>query len=344
MEEDKRYFRLGLFVVVTLTILAVVLFVLGGRKLFQPTFTFETYFNESVAGLELGAPVRFRGVPLGQVSEILTSSATYEKEIPMGKRREYIVVRAKVNLSAEEAEQMERDAVQMVTKGLRAQTQLAGITGQQYLAIDFLDPVKYPPLTFQWTPKYTYVPSAPSLTGEIVANAQEFLASLNEANVKTLGQSLNALAVNLNKKVSEAPVAELFKNANATVERLDRILAAAPIDHTLRKIDSAATLLDGLLAEPGLKQTVENVAASSGRLRKLADDGDIDRMVMRINATAERLGALIGDNQYDLGVIVQDLRVTAANLRVFSETVKRYPAGVLVGGPPEKVKLPGNSR
>jgi phospholipid/cholesterol/gamma-HCH transport system substrate-binding protein len=344
MEEGKRYFRLGLFVVVTVMILAAVLFVLGGRKLFQPTFTFETYFNESVAGLDLGAPVRFRGVPLGQVSEILTSTATYEREVPMDKRKEYIVVRAKINLSAEQTEQMEQDVVQMVKKGLRVQTQLAGITGQQYLAVDFLDPAKYPPLTFQWTPKYTYVPSAPSLTGEIIANAQAFLASLNEVDVKALGQSLNALAVNLNKKVSEAPVAELFKNANATVEHLDRILAAAPIDDTLRKIDSAATSLDGLLADPGLKQTVENLTASSGRLRKLTDDGDIDRMVRHIDATAERLGALIGDNQYDLRVVVQDLRVTAANLRVISETVKRYPAGMLVGGPPEKVKLPGNSR
>src|SRR5262245_18781809 len=181
MEEGKRYIRLGLFVVVTVSILAGVLLLLGGRKLFQPTFTFETYFNESVAGLELGAPVRFRGVPLGQVTEILTSASTYEKDLPFGKRREYIVVRAKVTLSAEEAEHMERDADQMVKKGMRAQTQLAGITGQQYLAIDLLDPAKYPPLEFEWTPKYPYVPSAPSLTGEIIANAQAFLANLNEA-------------------------------------------------------------------------------------------------------------------------------------------------------------------
>jgi ABC-type transporter Mla subunit MlaD len=344
MEERKRYVRLGLFVVVCLTILVAVLFLLGGRKLFQSTFTFETYFNESVAGLELGAPVRFRGVPLGQVSEILTSSATYERDVPLDKRREYIVVRGKVNASPKEADQLQRDVMGMVKRGLRAQTQLAGVTGQQYLAIDFLDPAKYPPLEFPWTPQYTYLPSAPSLTGEIVANAQAFLASLNEADIKTLGQNLNVLIVDLDKKLSEAPVGELIKNANATIERIDGILAAAPLDRTLRRLDSVSAQVEALLADPGLKQTVGNIAAISARLRKLSDDGDLDRMVTRMDDTAERLDALIGDNQYDVRVIAQDLRVTADNLRVLSETVKRYPAGALVGGPPNKVQLPGNSR
>src|SRR5262245_6713781 len=344
MEEGKRYFRLGLFVVVTLAILAAVLFVLGGRKLFQPTFTFETYFDGSVAGLQIGAPVNFRGVPLGQVTEIVTAAAVYETDVPLDQRREYIVVRGKINVSAQEAEDMGRNVAQFVKRGLRAQTQLAGITGQQYLAVDFFDPEKYPPLKFSWTPKYAYVPSAPSFTSEIIANAQTFLASLNEVDIKVLGENLNTLVLALNKKINDAPVVELVKNANATVERIDRILATAPIDQTLRRIDSAAVRLDGLLADPGLKQSVDNVAAVTGRLRKLADDGDLDRMVRRIDDTAERLDALIGNNQYDVRVIVQDLRVTADNLRVLSETVKRYPAGALIGGPPEKVQIRGNSR
>jgi ABC-type transporter Mla subunit MlaD len=328
MEEAKRYVRLGLFTVVTVSILVAVLFLLGGRKLFQPSFTFETYFNESVAGLELGAPVRFRGVPLGQVSEILTSAAIYEKDVPLDKRRQYIVVRAKVNFSAQEVEQLKRDALQMVKQGLRAQTQLAGITGQQYLSIDFHDPAKYPPLEFSWTPKYTYLPSAPSLSGEIVANAQAFLASLNEADIAELSHNLGVLVTDLDKKLKEVPVAELsaqtkdlLKNANATVARVDRILAAAPIDQTLRKLDAASGRLDALLA----------------------DEGDVDRMVKHIDEAAERLDALIGDNQYDVHAIVEDLHVTSNNLRVLSETVKRYPAGALVGGPPDKIKIPVNS-
>jgi len=50
-----------------------------------------------------------------------------------------------------------------VARGVRAQTQFAGITGQQHLSPDFFDPANYPPLPFDWTPKYEYVPSAPSL-------------------------------------------------------------------------------------------------------------------------------------------------------------------------------------
>jgi phospholipid/cholesterol/gamma-HCH transport system substrate-binding protein/paraquat-inducible protein B len=351
MEDTRRYVRLGLFVVVSVSTLAAALFLLGGRKWFQPTFTFETYFDQSVAGLELGAPVRFRGVPLGHVSQILTSAATYERDVPLERRREYIVVRVEVNLSAREVRQMRQDAVTLARKGLRAQTQLAGLTGQQYLSLDFLDPQKHPPLQFQWTPKYTYLPSAPSSAGEIIAKAQTFLASLNGADIQTLGRNLNTLVSDLDTKLGQLPVDELTSrardvlgSADATIKRVDGILAAAPLDHTLQKLDSVSGRLDALLGDPALKQTLENVAVVSARLRKVADDGDLDRMVKGLDDTAERLDGLLGDNQYDVRVIVQDLRVTAENLRSLSETIKRYPAGAVVGGPPEKVRLPGSSQ
>src|SRR5215467_5023433 len=213
MEEGKRYFRLGLFVFVALLVMAAILFILGGRSLFQPTFVFETYFDQSVAGLTVGAPVQFRGVPLGEVTEIITSATEYEAKVPFDQRLVYIVVRAKVNISREQVHQLEDDVDDLVKRGLRAQTQLAGITGQQYLALNFFDPERYPPLKFDWKPKYKYVPSVRSLTSEIIANAQQFLASLNQADIKELGQNLNKLVVTLNRKVDQVPVAELSSEA-----------------------------------------------------------------------------------------------------------------------------------
>ena len=322
MDEGKRHYRLGLFVVVSVAALAVLLFVLGGRKLFQPIYTFETYFAESVAGLEVGAPLRYRGVPLGAVSEIVDSAAEYERDVPLAKRRNYIVVRAKVTLSAVEALQVRHDAPELVKLGLRAQTQLAGITGQQYLALDYLDPAKHGPLEFGWTPKYQYVPSAPSRTGEILAKAQVLVANLSEVDVKKLDADLSRLLVNVNEKIDALPVAklsadadDLLRNANATIVRAEPLVA-------------------------NLKQSLDNLAVLTRSLRGVADRGDLDRTLTHIDEGIERLNGLLGDNRYDVRVIVRDLRVTADNLREVSATIKRYPAGALIGGPPEKVRLP----
>jgi len=350
MEENKRYVRLGLFVFVAVVVGAAILFILGGRSMFQPTYMFETYFNQSVAGLNIGAPVMFRGVPLGQVTEIATSASVYEGGVPIDKRSAYIVVRAKITGTENQVRQWREEAAELVKRGLRVQTKLAGITGQQYLSLDILDVKKYPPLPFDWTPEYAYVPSAPSITGEIIANAQQFLASLNEADVKSLGQNLNSLIVNLNRKIDELRVGEIaseasevLKEARRSVDRVNAILARPDIDATLHNLDSASGRLDRLLAEPGIKATVDNAAAMTDRLRKLAESGEIDRTVTSIDRLAQRLDAVVGDNQYDVRVIVQDLRAAAGNLRTLSETLKRYPAGALVGGPPEKLQLPGKS-
>ena len=59
-----------------------------------------------------------------------------------------------------------------------------------------------------------------------------------------------------------------------------------------------------------------------------------------IDKAAQRADALLADNQYDVRAIVQDLRTTSTNLRTLSDSVKRYPAGALLAGPPDKVQLP----
>src|SRR5262249_37591829 len=148
---------------------------------------------------------------------------------------------------ADEARQMERDVPQLIRKGLRVQTQLAGLTGQQYLAIDLLDPARYPSLPFDWTPEYTYLPSAPSAAGEIVANVQAFLARLNEVDIATFSRNVNTLVSDLDRKLNELPAAELaadarkvLADAGATLARIDRLLADERVDEMLNSLDSAS--------------------------------------------------------------------------------------------------------
>ena len=349
MNDKQQYLRLGLFVMVSLAILFCVLFFLGAQSLFQPSLTVETYFNGSISGLEVGAPVRYRGVPLGKVSAIALSTALYESDVPVGQRKGYIVVRA--TMSGGRTQLWGKELNEYVKRGLRVQTQLAGITGQQSLSLDFFDPKSYAPLPFEWTPDYQYVPSAPSLTSEIISNVQSLISSLDKADIQQLGQNLNALVVNVNKKLDEVPVAQLsaeamgvLKDARATIDRVDRVLARAPIDETVRNLSSASRRLDDLLADPGLKRTLSDVSTVTDRLRKIAESGELDRIVKNLDRTVQRADALLADNQYDVRGVVQDLRTTADNLRTLSEIVKRYPPGLLIGGPPQKVQLPKESR
>lgn len=310
MQESRYYVRLGAFVLVSGALIIMALCALAWRSWFQPTFTFETYFDQSIAGLQIGAQANFRGVPLGQVSEILTSASAYERGVPINRRHDYIVVRVKARMSADEAAQMKEDIQTLIKRGLRAQTKLAGVTGQQYLELDFMRPDKYPSLPFEWTPKYTYLPSAPSVAGEIIAKAQSFLASLDDANIRTLGRNLNMLIADLDTKLRELPVAQLsadmedvLSEARSVLGRIEHALEAAPLEQTLTKVHSSADRLDEVAA---------------------------------------RLDGMLGENQYDVRVTVQDLRTTADNLRELSETIKRDPAAVLFGGPPEKVQLPAS--
>jgi paraquat-inducible protein B len=61
---------IGVFVLCALALFIWILFMLGGRSLFAQSVTYHLYFDKSVKGLNLGAPVMFRGVRIGEVKEI----------------------------------------------------------------------------------------------------------------------------------------------------------------------------------------------------------------------------------------------------------------------------------
>ena len=349
MAAKTNYFRLGLFVLVALAILFALLFILGGRSLFKPKVIVETYFDESVSGLKVGSPVEFRGVPLGQVTEITISARVYQQHVALDDRRAYIVVRAQLQgLAAEEAVAALSDYIK---RGLRFQTQLAGITGQLYLSLDFLDPAKYPGLPFDWKPDYPYIPSAPSLVNEIIANAQGFITSLDEVNLRQLVHDLNRLVVSLDDRVSKVPVEQLaneaievLKAAHGAVDQVNKLLTTVPIDQTVKNLQKASAQLDRLLGNPALETAPKDISVMTGRLKRIAESGELESIARNLNQTLARAEAILGNNQYDIRAAIEDLRVTADNLRTLTEQAKRYPAGLIFGAPPPRLQLPQENK
>ena len=70
MAAPTNHTKLGLFVILGIAAVLVVAFGLGAQSMRKETVAYHTYFNESVQGLDVGSPVKFRGVTIGHVSAI----------------------------------------------------------------------------------------------------------------------------------------------------------------------------------------------------------------------------------------------------------------------------------
>src|SRR5580704_3397314 len=70
MAAPTNHWKLGLFVVTGVVLALTTLTFLGARSLKNQVVSYQTDFDESVQGLDVGSPVKFRGVPVGAVSAI----------------------------------------------------------------------------------------------------------------------------------------------------------------------------------------------------------------------------------------------------------------------------------
>ena len=142
MSLKANYFKIGLFVIGAAIAGAVVLVVIGSGRWFQPKLTIESYFNESVQGLDIGSKLKYRGVVIGEVTRIGFTYNKYQLERPINQRSRYVLVEAQIqpkllggragagDLTDQASANME------IERGLRMRLTPQGITGTSYLEID----------------------------------------------------------------------------------------------------------------------------------------------------------------------------------------------------------------
>ena len=115
---------------------------------------FESYFSESVQGLEVGAAVKYRGVTIGRVTDIGLVSAEYRRgaaDVDV-EATTYRLVFVRFVVDTAKIGKMP-DTAAAVARGLRTRLPSQGITGLSYLELDFVDPARYPALAVPWQPK-----------------------------------------------------------------------------------------------------------------------------------------------------------------------------------------------
>ena len=315
MNKHTNNFKLGLFTLGGLLLLAAGLLAFGARSYFVRTSVFETYVVGEVTGLAVGSPVELRGVRVGKVRKINFSWNEYEESDPS-----YVVVEFEVRddvtpLPPGEARRQILESA--IKRGLRARLKSQGITGTSLLSLEYLNPTENPPAQIPWTPKHIYIPAAPSQLGELLASIEKSLHNFERLDFGALGQLLQSdlkSAGDVLDRVKQADFGALSTNANSLLTELRG---------SNTKLQSFIVDADG---------TVKRM-----KLEKLAQD--LDNLMISLQGTVETLKPGLANIDFDaLNQTLANAHRTLDNVNEVLNELKQYPSGFLFGKPPTPVK------
>jgi len=212
MYEENR-FKVGLFVILGVTLIIGFVFFLGLKTALEPKLYFHTKFNESVQGLEVGSPVKFKGVTIGNVSKIM-----------IGKENKRIRVDMEINpktidydpsLSKEDHKNM---ITEEISKGLCCQLQMSGITGMKYVEIDYF-PDQLHTDQFSTYDDY-YIPPGTSVFQSTVDSISVALDKISKIDFDGIGKDLQETVKSVNKITSSEQIKEILKSLAETAEEI----------------------------------------------------------------------------------------------------------------------------
>jgi paraquat-inducible protein B len=138
MAKQANKTMIGLFVVGAIVLLVAAIVLLGSGRYFKETHRYVAFFEGSVKGLAVGAPVMFRGVRIGKVEDF----AVYYKDADMAFQIPVLLTlypEKVIGIGIEQTEEEEQKIWQeMLDAGFRAELQMQSIvTGQLSVELDF---------------------------------------------------------------------------------------------------------------------------------------------------------------------------------------------------------------
>jgi paraquat-inducible protein B len=287
MDGKATFLRVGFLLVLGAAgIVALVLFLGRGRVSVRTGEQFETYFPESVEGLTIGSPVKYRGVALGQITEIGLVSATYgRREVGEFTPTSFGLVLVRFVIDPNRLGDIP-ELETAVRLGLRIRLATQGITGLTYLELDFVNASQFPAMQVPWQPSYPYVPSMPSTFQQVQNAAQALLAKLDRVDLVALSGSLERVLDDLHGQLTSgdahvalAAAAELASSLRDSVKAADLPGLAADLRATSAGVRNAA---DG----PATRDLLANGDRASERLAEAA--ARLPPLIAQIDQTVRR--------------------------------------------------------
>jgi phospholipid/cholesterol/gamma-HCH transport system substrate-binding protein len=314
MSTHVNHWKVGALVVVGVILTLVTILVLGAQSLKKESVRYVTYFDESVQGVEIGSPVKFRGVTVGTVSAI---------NIAPDKRQ----VKITSDLALTDLDDLGlsvgkgRNRKISVPDDLRMQLASQGITGVKFLQLDFfrIKDNPLPQLSFPTPPNY--IPAAVSTMKNLedaIVHAVDRLPEVADAVVSIAGR-VDAL-------IDEVQAEKLPQNVGAVLLHLNQVLAI--ISSSVNGLHTDKLSTEAQMALVSLNTTIQNMNSMLSRLN--GDKGLV--------ASAQRASNSLGDMATsarglgpELEETLRDIQDMISSMQTIADALIRDPDMLLKG-------------
>ncbi len=350
----------GGFVVGAAALVIIGVVLLSSGQFLKEKLTYVLYFGTSVEGLQRGAPVNFRGVKVGSVSNIVVEfdigNTEYSARTPVyiqltiGGMRE-------VGMQMDSALDAQEVIDLLVNRGLRATLQSQSfVTGQLSVELDF-HPNTVPRLT-GFSEELLELPTIQSDFDAITSTAAQTAKRIGALPLEDLFRQVQNVAIGLNSVLQDleaANLGELFTTTVAVVEQsgaeLQRLLQTLnrevpPLATNLRATSAAAQRMVQRDLPPvlqALSGTLEDsrvlVQQFNRRLGPLSESVENtskaaqQTLVQARGTLASVEGAISEDSslRYDVAKTLDEIAAAARAIRVLAEALERRPEVLIYG-------------
>jgi paraquat-inducible protein B len=329
----------GLFVLGALLLAGVGVVTFGNVHLFTQPSRFTVFFDESVHGLDLGSPVKFRGVRVGRVADIRlrydTARQRSEVQVVCEFSRDTVADAGGGMLNMADREQLQK----FVAEGLRARLGVVGLaTGLLFVELDFFNPRQYPVTRSTFADDtYANIPTVRSTIEEFQASLTEIIAKLKDVDIAALAREATGLITDARRQLNALDLPQLVNESTLTVRAARALVADPAWTATLANLNGAITDLRGVITKVDgqVGPTAENLNAVLAQAKAAVE---------AFNATAQTARQFIAAQQglgADADVAVRRITEAADAVRRLVEFLERNPAALITGSKNAEPSSPG---
>lgn len=305
---------------VLLAVLAVVAF--GSGRLFRDTGTFISYFEGSVTGLDIGAPVRFRGIDVGSVRDVLLdlpNTTRTDRDLRIAVvydlDRESLESRGAMSRLADPF-----DIDTLLALGIRASLATESLlTGRKYIALD-LDAVNPAPRVPVEGSPYPEIPSVNTGFERIEDAVFSIIRDLGAVPLDSLVNVAIETFRDVGTLASSPALAAAIERLPGTIDRLDATVGS--LQELLVRVDSAVVPVT-----EGVRRTTEQTTAAMRQLE--ATLAEVGVVLDDVGGTFEPESPVLVE--FERAMI--ELSGASRALRDLADYLERNPSAVIRGRP-----------